>query len=1105
MLPFMMRRKHRIRLTLISAIIMLSFNWGRTQYSPKMKFNYITDQQGLMSNRVIGVLRDSKDYLWIGTEMGLNKYDGSELKSYFPDDDDPNSLSAKWVKFIIEDRKNRIWIGTSDGLNLYDPDTDLFTVYRNDPADSTSIAGNCLFTALIDKNGSFWFITGGGCLNRWDPENENFERYRYDSFNEPIVPPTNLMAEDSKGIIWILSNTNKIYRFNPESREFLSITDIHIELGDNFNKCLYIDKQDKLWIASYGFGFFSYDPGTGETQEYPSNGGGKGTSANTIWNILPEDDRYLLLAVDHGGIDRFDKVTETFEYITSTSGNHGLNNNSIWTLYIDKEGILWVTTATGGINYNNPKQNKFKLFSHIEGHPNTLSNNSVTSFYEDSEGMIWIGTDGGGVNIFNPRTGDFKVMKNDPSDPYSLSGDFVMGVLEDEDKDIWIGTWANGVNKYDRSTGKFTHYMPKENSTTSISGHDIWHLNSDRHDNIWCGITSVGVDVIDKNGEVIKRFSANDKFPGLEFLRLLTRDKQQDMWLCTINGLYRYDEQLDSLVYYSAFNGKDVISFYEDSKGQLWAGTSLHGLYLFTREGEIIKQYGIKQGLPNNTIQAIVEDDQGHLWVSTNQGISRFNPETGKFRNYSVIDGLQGYQFTGHAFLKSRSGEIYFGGNYGFNSFQPGEIVDNEYKVPVYINDFQVFNKTVSFNDPGSPLTKPIGETREIRLSWRQSVFSFGFSSIDYTFPENNRYKYFMEGFDIDTIETNAQRRYATYTNLDPGTYNFHVWASNNDGIWSPEGASVKIVIIPPWYKTLIARILFIVFAIALIISFYLYRVSSLKRQQIYLEKLVKERTEELESLNEQLVEKQQLIIKQSEELKESNNQLSLLNATKDKLLSIIGHDLRNPFNVVIGFSELLLERANELPKETMLQYAGHIHTASKKGQDLLENLLNWSRAQTGRLKYNPALINLAQITQDTVAFVEGSAQKKKITLQQEIDSAISAEADENMLKTVLRNLVTNAIKFTPEGGKITISSSRKDDHIEVSVRDTGVGIPQDRLNKLFSIDTNVSTPGTADETGTGLGLVLCKEFIKKHGGEIRVESEPGKGSSFIFSLPAGK
>ncbi|MGD0755863.1 MAG: two-component regulator propeller domain-containing protein [Bacteroidales bacterium] len=1035
--------------------------YAQRQYS---RFDHLTVDDGLSSNRIRCIYKDSKDYLWIGTDVGLDKFDSYQVKKYRHADNIPGSISSDILTCVYEDREENLWIGTYDGLNLYDPSRDNFKVFKNNRADNKSLSSNCITGIAEDKDGNLWVVTDGSCLNKWDADNQNFTRYPFESQRHGLsVRPSRMAAVDSKGYIWVGSLRPGIIRFDPKTALFTRFED-PFDSGNYSYKSLYIDRKDKIWIATDGNGFFSYDPETNKFEHFGLNGGGKGTNLNLVLDIIPEDDRFLLLAVDQGGTNRFDKLSKTFDYIMyKDTKDDGLNSNGIWCFYRDREGILWIGTSGGGINYFNPREERFKLFF-------------AQNFYEDHLGLIWIGTDGGGVNILDPQTGDFKVFKHDQANPYSISGNVIRGFAEDKNHDMWIGTWEAGLNRYDRKTGRFFHYMPDDKSPLSISDKTIWNLFIDHNNTLWISIFNVGIDLFEIGKGVTKRFRPDADNPGSISANnswFFFEDQENKMWICTQNGLDLYDRPTNSFKAFH-FPDNDIASFYKDKSGYIWVGSNTKGLFKCNQDGTILKTYDVTNVLPSNRIQAITQDNKGDIWISSNNGLTRLNTEINSFRNYSKEDGLQGDQFYQQAFLKTRKGELYFGGYSGFNSFNPDSLKDNTFIPPVYITDFQIFNKPVVYGVPGAQFPTHISEAKEVKLNWDQSVFSFSFVAINYHHPKKNQYSYKLEGFEKDWNNTDASRRYVTYTNLDPGKYTFRVKASNNDGVWNEKGTSVKIIILPPFWKTWWFKPIILAVVAILVIFIFWLRFRRLNEQKILLEKSVSIKTAELHDLN----------------------------ASKDKFFSIIAHDLKNPFNTIIGFSEMMKESIKLNDSATFYEYTVMINNSAVQTLRLLENLLEWANSQSGKLSFIPVPVNLSELVMEEFIMTEDMATRKRIDLKNYIPDTLTVVADKNMIRTILRNLITNAVKFTYINGQVQVNAVTSENQVEISVSDTGIGMSEETMTKLFRIDANLSTRGTDNEKGTGLGLFLCKEFVEKHGGKIWVESEEGKGSTFKLLLP---
>jgi len=1305
----LIQKKGLLKIKSIILCLTLLFNsfYILSQTNP-ITFDYLTTNDGLPDNRIEVLFRDSKDYLWIGTtHNGLSKFDGNDITTYEHADNKPGSISDNNINCIYEDSKNNLWIGTRNGLNLFNPKSNSFTVFKFYTPDTVYTSENFVSGILEDSNGNLWVTYNYSKIGlvKWDYINNKCSGYLIESRDDDMnTNALQSIREDSKGRLWVVSQSQGIYRFDPKTCKFKFYSDPAIDIGDKMDKCMLIDNNDKIWIGTEGNGLFSFDPSSLKFRQFGINIGNKGINHHYISVIIQPDPDHLLIGTDQGGINKLDMASETFEYIVQNDKvKHGLNNNGILSLFYDKEGILWVGTTRGGINYYNPKKHKFKLFEYNENNPNSLSYNIVGCFYEDSEGIIWIGTDGGGLNSYDPKTGKFKVFEHDPENPYSISGDVIRSITEDADKDLWIGTWDAGLNRYNRKTGKFYHYLPDKNDPVSISSTTSWNLITDHNNNLWIDDFEAGLVVFDKDKGVVKRFSADPNDPRSlsdNYIWLIYEDHQNNIWLCKPDGINLYDSTTNSFTVFNSFPDNDIRAFCRDMDGKLWAGSTNKGLFLFEMDGTVIKIFDKSNGLADNTIHAIVEDNHGNLWISTNKGISHFDQKTQKFRNYDISDGLQEGPFFQQSFLKTRNGEIYFGGNKGFNSFQPDSIKDNDYIPRVNITGFKLFNKPVPIGTTDSPLKHHISVTKEITLTWQQSVFTFEFSAINYTHPEKNEYAYIMEGFEEEWNYV-GNKRDATYTNLDAGEYVFRVMASNNDGVWNKEGTSIKIIIKPPFWNTGWFRFIIVLVLAIAVYSIYLIRVSSLKNQKKALEIQVDKRTKELKlaydnlrsissfgqkvtskldysSINEMiynyinsfidnfdfgigmyvpdkhvieyrmfyengklidpyvrnmsnknsfsvycvenqktvfindlekeykpymsqlpdfsynrfphslvnipltvnqkkigvlainsifknafskedllkmntlaayiaialdnaeshsalldknkiLLERQQTIQKQSAQINETNtlleerqqhieeqaeelraqaeklmvanDDLKQSNATKDRLFSIIAHDLKNPFSPIIGFSELIIKKWDTMDNTKKKLMIESIYNSSKNIFGLLQNLLQWSRSQMGSIKYNPENISIFKLVKENAGLLSNLIEEKNISIKINVSEDLICYADYQMINAVVRNILTNAIKFTDKG-TITIDSESESNIAKIAIKDSGVGMSEEKLKNLFEVEKSKSTQGTRGEQGTGLGLIICKEFITKNKGEIYATGKENIGTTVVFTLP---
>ncbi|MBN1597502.1 MAG: hypothetical protein JW894_04370 [Bacteroidales bacterium] len=1096
----------------------------------ELKFEYLTPDDGLSQATVVSIIQDQQGFMWFGTRNGLNKYDGYIFTHYYHDANDPASLSDNSAGVLFIDHKGNLWVGTDAGLSLYNRELDNFINFIHDESVSTSISGPRVGTIYEDSKNRLWVGTHGFGINILDSDNNTFRHFRYKEDDSSGISGDNIrgIIEDKYGTIWLTTQDHGLNRFNEKNLTFTHFShdpDNPASIASNTLYTITKDNNGTIWLGTLGEGlcrmnvdtegkiFFSgFKPETNDIRRLK------------ILSLLFNEANGIWIGTENGGLDYFNIIDESYiNYQFKENYPNTLNNNSVHSIYIDRTDNLWIGTYAGGINVVKHNKKKFSTYRKIPGNENSISYNAVTSFLEDKQGRIWIGTDGGGVNLWD-RNKDKMIHYN--SNNSSLMSDAVLAVCEDKNGNIWIGGWECALNKYNPETGIITTYTQQKHG---IPNNNIFDMILARDGFLWMTFGGIGFARYDIDQNKFNVYSAeNCDLP--------------DPWIHDIAENYDGRILLGHAKGFSIFNSTDksIINYtgeYHDSNvliqkavnvilvatdSIIWIGTtnSLDKLDMKTGKFE---SYYKENGLPNNNICGLVEDMNSHIWISTANGICDYNPKKNTFKSYSQSDGLQGSSYIRNSKYRTKKGEVAFGGTNGFNIFNPDSLIENPNLPPVVITDFTIFNKPVKIGNSSSPLSKSITVTDKITLDYKQSVITFHFAALEYTAPDENQYAYILEGFEKEWNYVGTKRT-ATYTNLDAGNYTFRVKASNNDGIWNETGTSVQIVVKPPYWETWWFRTGIVVATLFIIFSYFILRIRSVRKNNIILEEQVAKRTHELsiknellskqknelDEINAALEERQEKVeeqaeelLAQKEELQAINKELHKANATKDKFFSIIAHDIKNPFTTVLGFLELLNINLRNWSDDKKEHTVKTLLDTTKNVYDLLENLLQWSRSQRGVIEFNTQNINLSNLISYVTDLLKNSADAKNISIENRIkDQDIEAYGDERMLNTILRNLIGNAVKFTHKGGRVIIQAARDKAFLTVSVSDNGVGMNPDQLSKIFKIDSHLTTQGTNNEGGTGLGLILCKEFVNKHGGKIWVESEPGKGSTFYFSLP---
>ena len=958
-----------------------------------------------------------------------------------------------------------------------------------------------VYSIMQDSEGYLWFGTQKG-VSRFD--GVDFMNYS----DEHGLVYVMEIVEDKEGNMWFGRLEGGVICL----REGEFITYDNVEgLADNGVYSILEDKDGHLWFTSDGAGVFKLKDGkfTNYTIE-------QGLVHNGVLSAAEDEEGNLWFGT-RGGVSCLRKGK-----FTNYTTHHGLVNNRVFSILEDSRGVVWFGTLGGGVSSFH--DGKFTNYTTKQG----LTNNNVRSIVEDRYGNIWFGTHGGGVSKF------FEGNFTNYNKKHGLASDVVISVFEDKEGNLWFGTFGRGVSRL--SGEKFISYSFDQGLTVTSIAEDkkgrIWigtfekgliqifdgkfkyyateqglvsnqvnAILADREGRIWVGtfgdgacclkedkcipytveqglahnvVCSIEEDTMGniwfgtfggasclRNGE-FKTYSNEDGLAGNK-VYVIHHDRRGNVWFgtegggvsCLRNGKFTNYTTEQGLA------DNTVLSIFDDNKGDIWFGT-WRGLSCF-RDGKFIN-FTTDDGLSDNLCNFIIEDDSGNLWIGTNKGVNRYDGES--FKTYTSRDGLAHDETNQGAVYKDHHGNLWFGSSEGVTKYVPELDRLNRIPPPVYITGFRIFEQDTSI-------------VHGLKLRHNQNYLKFDYTGLCFTSPEDVIYNYKLEGLDKDW--QTSPLRTVQYTSLRSGKYTFQVTARNNDGVWSEEPAEFNFIITPPFWTTFWFRAVLALVIVGAAFTWYKNRVKTIETQRNKLELQVAERTKELGAKTEELSE---------------------LNAMKDKFFSIIAHDLKGSLQVQLSGSRLLSDRLESIGKKTIKTIGEELKKNTENLFTLLENLLHWSRIQTGRIEHKPVKVKLNNLVEECLILLTGSAKEKEIALSSDIVKGIIIHADENMIRSVFQNVVSNAIKFTGHGGKVVITSKKIDEFVEISVTDTGVGIAEEDLKKLFRIDEHYTTMGTADEKGSGLGLILCQEFVEKNRGKIWIESRVGQGTTVRFTVP---
>ncbi|MFC2083913.1 two-component regulator propeller domain-containing protein [Bacteroidota bacterium] len=828
-------------------LLILIFSWPTLIISQRInyKFKHLTVEDGLSQTTIYCILQDSKGFMWFGTTDGLNKYNGYNFYVYNYNPLDSTTISGNSITELYEDSQGDIWIGTNEGiLNRYNRKTETFDHYFFNLTNSSnpdlqeryyeypiafSRYNNHTITSIVeDDENHLWIGTWGDGLIYYNKKEASFIQY----YNMPTNQSQTLtnritqILKDKDGNIWIGTFNNGLIRLVDWSSEDKDSSQIELvnyrkdnsndhSLNDNKIICLHEDKTNSLWVGTFDGGLNHLDnsqklvnPEEAVFEIYEHvEGDNFSLSNNSVMSISEDKANVLWVGTFGGGLNQFNYKENNFHsYKNDPFDENSLADNDILSLYVDNSGILWIGTHLGkGLSKLEHISIKFGLLQNERGDQNSLNDDIIWSIYEDSFNNLWIGTYRGGLNLYDRNENKFTAYLNRLDDKNSLSNNHIRVIKEDYKGNLWIGTYKGGLNFYNRTTKKFTFY--KDSSSNSVSFNQIQAIFIDQKNICWVGTFGGGLNKLDLNkfyetGEtVFKKYYAAPQIPNsLSDNRIYSifEDDPDSLWIGTFGGgLNRFDKINETFKSYRnninnpmSLSDDRVLVIFQDSEGDLWIGTHGGGLNKFDKENEVFNRYSSTSGINSKVIYGILEDEKKNIWISTDNGLIKHNILTNNTTYYDLTDGLQSMEYSGGAYFKSQSGEMFFGGINGLNYFFPDSVRSNDYVPQIVVSDFKVFNEKIR------------GELEQIELSHDQNFFSFEFSALDYTDPNNNQYAYYLEGLENTWHYTDARLRIANYTNLEPGNYIFHVKGSNNDGVWNQNGLSIPVIILPPFWKT---------------------------------------------------------------------------------------------------------------------------------------------------------------------------------------------------------------------------------------------------------------------------------------------------------------
>jgi signal transduction histidine kinase/ligand-binding sensor domain-containing protein/DNA-binding response OmpR family regulator len=1051
-----------------------------------IKFTVLASKDGLSSNTVYAILKDRYGLLWIASDEGLRKYDGYRFTMYHVGPYKTTDFQAIDISSLHEDQAGRLWVGTMGrGLYLYDRAHDTFVAYAGLNAPGQQ---DIKFVKKVnsDAQGNIWLVAVGE-VRKLNLKTANATIIPFAQASTPtraIIPQC--IFTDNKQRIW-LGTESGLYRYSPTTRVLEPFAPGQADQRGLAGDTIYAITQDlngQLWFGTTnGLSRLATDERGFDTFQFKYNDPHT-IGSNFIFTLAAGRDGTVWVGTE-GGLDIIDiKSGRATRYAHNSRDAYSLNSKSVRSILLDQQGINWVGTYKGGVSKYDQNLTLFNSRRNNELDPFGLNAPLVTSFAEKRNGDLYVGTDGGGLNVYHVKTGLFSHLDIKSKKRINLVGLPIQNLLLDRHEQLWIGTFDHGLFVLDTKTGSYKQ-MLQGPGRMQLNNNQIYSLKEDRAGHIWIGTNGGGVNRYDPKTGVITKFtvtpqdSADKKLPINNYIRGVEEDDAGNIWLGSLGGgLTVYQPASKQFTTYNfaktRLNLDHITTITKDRLGNMWIGTLGNGLYLFNTRTNKLSSFSSRQNLPDGYIHKILEDNDGAIWISTNRGISRLDNKQRKFTNYSQENGLQDKTFMNNSGLKTAAGTLFFGGIEGFNYFSPARLKVNRNVPPVVLTDLRVDNKPVGIGEQ-APLRQHITVAQQIYLNYKQN-FSLSYAALNYTLPQKNHYAYKLVGFDKDWNYVGTTTS-AYYTNLDPGEYEFVVKASNNDGIWNTTGTRVKIIIQPPFWKTIYAYIVYV----GLVGAALLYS-----------------RYRGIRKLKEEFEQQQE---------REEAERIRKLDLLKIKFLTNLSHEFRTPISLILAPTAKLLAQQKDPQSAGQLQV---IRRNAHRLLHLVNQLLDSRKMEENELHLKLSAGELTGFVREVASSFQDLAEIKKIDLSLQLSSEkLYVRFDYDKVERILVNLLSNAFKFTPEGGKVSVELSAQsvapdapEKIISLRIADTGSGIDASQQEFIFERFFQGHELSSVLNQSNGIGLSITKEFVELHGGSITVESELGKGATFTVLLP---
>jgi signal transduction histidine kinase/ligand-binding sensor domain-containing protein/DNA-binding response OmpR family regulator len=1047
-------------LQIVLVIFLCSCNYARAALASASHIDRISLKEGLSNSQVRCIFQDRRGFLWFGTYDGLNRYDGYDFKVYRNQPEDSSSIIHSYVNCIAQDARNNLWVGTRQGVSMLDPLTDKFSaVYAVLPGGRKIAVNSYIRDIKVDGNGTIFVASEGDGLIVFDKGSRVGHPVPLDIYAQP-------KWNYSVNVLLVL----------PGKRVYILISGLGLceydAVGNKFHllnntirgaTCIYPDNGN-LWLGTttglYRFNIRSaaYDRFFNEL-----NGGLK---SNRITCLQAMPDSSLWVGTDGGGIQILNKSRTQVSYLTEGYSDLGLSSNAVFSLLLDRNGRKWIGTLRGGINVIDEVKDRFQNVCHDPLNANSLISNFVKSLFEDREGKLWIGTDGGGLSIWDRRSGHFSNFRHDPQIPGTLSSNFLTSMIQDSTGKVWIATYGGGINLYQPLLNRFKVYYGMD-AEGKESRRTFWCFYVDHEGNLWASGLQDGLFLYDRKADQFKLYDAK-----LSNILSICEDRAGNLWAGNFNGLYKINIKQKKFKFYTT--GKPVRSIHKSAGADIWLGTEAGLMYFETSAGKVTRQFTTMAGLSNNNVLAIEEDASKQLWLSTYNGLCRFDPQRTTFTNFYQSNGLASKEFNFNASLRLRNGQLAFGGTGGLTLFFPEQQVPLRNAPGMAFTDIRIDERPLDFY-PGFFKANEHNELVSLRVPYKHASLSFRFAAIEFTAQERIRYRYILQGWDRKWVDAGHQRN-VLYTRLAPGSYVLRVNCTNPEGQWTKNELTLLVLVLPPWYATVWA---FIAYALLIVGVIYWYVRNKFRETKLKYEiKLASADAEYQRNLQEKEKE---------------------LNERRIEFFTGVAHEFRTPLSLIINPVKDLLAKSNSGERQDL----NIVYRNSRRLLSLVDQLLLFRKADAVADALHIAPMDIVLVCREVYLCFVHQAKVSEISLVFDAPGdPVIIYGDREKIEIVLFNLISNAIKYSGNGKTVRVWLNDMPKEVIIKVIDNGPGITREAGAHVF--ERFYRSTKTGQKAGFGIGLYLAQQFTQRHQGQLYFESVPGNGTTFNLELLKG-